>query len=39
MGNREDPGERGRYVCEACGESFASETELRDHLNAVGLVE
>ncbi len=26
-------------VCEACGESFESESELRGHVYAVGLVE
>jgi len=28
-----------RYVCEACGESFDSEEDLRRHVYAVGLVE
>ncbi len=32
-------GEQQRYVCEACGESFESEEELRKHVSAVGLVE
>lgn len=28
-----------RYVCEACGEEFETEEELRRHLYSVGLVE
>jgi DNA-directed RNA polymerase subunit RPC12/RpoP len=32
-------GEREQYVCEACGENFDSEEDLRKHLYAVGLVE
>lgn len=32
-------GECEQYVCEACGERFDSEEELRRHLYAVGLVE
>ncbi|WP_435175732.1 C2H2-type zinc finger protein [Halorussus sp. AFM4] len=44
MGDRANSGEERRreeaqYVCEACGESFDSEAELREHLYAVGLVE
>ncbi|UPW00960.1 C2H2-type zinc finger protein [Halorussus gelatinilyticus] len=31
--------EQKRYVCEACGESFDSQEELRRHVYAVGLVE
>ena len=27
------------WVCDACGESFESESELRRHVYAVGLVE
>lgn len=33
-----EEGER-RYVCDACGETFETEAELRRHLYAVGLVE
>lgn len=28
-----------RYVCEACGEEFETEEELREHVDRVGLVE
>lgn len=28
-----------RYVCEACGEEFESETELREHTYEIGLVD
>ena len=28
-----------RYVCEACGEEFETEEELRKHLYCVGLVD
>ena len=31
--------EQQEYVCEACGEPFDSEEELRKHMHAVGLVE
>ncbi|WP_135824175.1 C2H2-type zinc finger protein [Halorussus ruber] len=31
--------EQQEYVCEACGEPFDSEEELRKHMRAVGLVE
>jgi hypothetical protein len=41
MGERQDSetGEQQEYVCEACGEPFDSEEELRKHMHAVGLVE
>jgi len=32
-------GDQHDYVCEACGEEFDSETELRDHVYDVGLVD
>jgi DNA-directed RNA polymerase subunit RPC12/RpoP len=32
-------GEKQGYVCEACGEEFDTEEELRRHLYAVGLVD
>lgn len=32
-------GENEQYVCEACGEPFETEEDLRRHLYAVGLVE
>jgi uncharacterized Zn-finger protein len=32
-------GKQKQYVCEACGESFDSEKDLRSHVFDVGLVE
>ncbi|WP_276301933.1 C2H2-type zinc finger protein [Halorussus lipolyticus] len=32
-------GDQKQYVCEACGEPFDSEEDLRRHMYAVGLVE
>lgn len=26
------------YTCEVCGERFETETELRDHLDSIGIV-
>lgn len=31
--------ERQRYRCEACGEEFKTESALRTHVRAVGLVD
>ena len=32
-------GDQHCFVCEACGEEFETEEELRRHLYAVGLVD
>jgi hypothetical protein len=34
-----DTDEPDQYVCEVCGESFASEAELERHVHDVGLVD
>lgn len=39
MDEQRTEGKGPEYVCEACGESFATEEDLERHLYAVGLVD